>query len=239
MKRISIIFCCFLLLFSFLSVSALADENPYQPSAKECQELINKFIEKTKFIDGHKDYEFAMYCWDDIIYKQSFIQYGGTEAEWDSMSKYEKACYFLITILPRTFALSKNNAYFMESKQEFFRQAEMNIGLFEKAEGKDIVVEAIYEVWDWHWNNWVNHADFYNPYDYVMQKQPITTTTTSKTTTESDKNTATTSVVNSNGVKSFPAIIKGHLITFVLFLITGGVLLFVIMRNRRRNIDID
>ena len=173
------------------------------------------------------------------------------------MTQYQRACYSLLYLLPKSFILGENSSIYAADKNTFIKNLEVVQKPLEKISGGTQVYTAITEVWNWHWDNWETTRILYNPFEsYEFTELNITANDTelqgdtrsgeiTGDAGESPANPADKDIAdpprNIRGELSSPdnflKMIGDNKITLIIFIIAGITLFIVICRNRKKNLE--
>lgn len=213
-------------------------------------EMVNKFVEKTKFIEFESGYKNFINLWSGAVYKELYLtEKGSTEKSWNTMSKYQQACYTLLFLYPKTFILGTNSNIYATDRNTFIKNLDVPNMLLKNLSKGDAVYTALIEAWDWHWNNWSTKRLFINPfegvkYDETDKKESLNDfELTPQDKKEIQKDIANTKEVvkgeekrkNLASPNNFLDILKKNIVTLLILIIIGIAFLVVFLKNKKKN----
>lgn len=232
--------------------------NVYQEdpgTSKEEENIIDDFIDKTRFIENNDNFKIFLGNWSGAVYKKLYLEeQGKTPEDWENMTQYQRACYSLLYLLPKTFILGENSSIYAPDKNTFIKNLEVAQKPLEKLDKGTEVYAAITDVWAWHWDNWETSRIFYNPFEsYTFSGENNYANVNDSDLPETERdvfvevldNLRNINNVNpNNNVRSelsnpnnFLNILNDNKITLIVLVIAGIVLFVVIYRNRKKNYD--
>lgn len=232
-----------------------------QTNIMTADEVLNTFIEKTKFIADDKSYKTFLGNWSSASYKKVYLDIeGNTEESWDNMTTYEKACYSLLFTAPKSRILGGNSNTNASDRNVFLNGLQFAKQDLENISGGNAVYDAVVEVWDWHWDNWESKRTFVNLFenttydnsDVKLNGNDFELTDEEKAEIEkdtdiSDKNDS--SILDSSDLssderrselsssKNFLSIVLDNIVTIIVLVVVGVILLIVYLRNKKRNYE--
>lgn len=209
-------------------------------------QMIKTFVDRTQFIENDKAYANFIGNWAGAVYEKLFLAVdGNTQEQWTAMTKYERACYSLLFLYPKSVILNANSSYNSADKMEFLKNLDVAKMPLQNIKKGDEVYQVLLEAWEWHWANWVNDGRFINPYENI---------TYDKSNIEPDKDGIDIVAENQEKEKeldaaeirdklsspqNFMQIIKDHIFSILLLIGAGITVAIVAYRNKKKNYDND
>lgn len=204
------------------------------------EEVLNDFFQKVDFIKDDSSYNNFINNWASATYKEQFIAIkGNSEDKWNSMSKYEQACYSVLVTYPRMLILGVNSNVYAKDKDTFLKNLEVAKNPLLKLKNGDIVYNSIVEVWEWHWNNWTTSRVFKDPYEGTSYSRINADNGDNNNVGLADntKDDGKNLTKELSSKDNFLNIIKEHILSILILLVVGIVLGITIYKNRKKNID--
>jgi hypothetical protein len=229
-----------------------------EPDTINSANIIDGFIEKTRFIDGDDEYKIFLGNWAGAVYRKLYLEETDASAEdWDAMTQYQRACYSLLYLLPKNFILGENSGIYAADRNTFISNLEVVQKPLDKLSNGTDVYTAIAEVWGWHWENWESERLFCNPlesYEFagvnISENGSYTPEKTTSGEIDDVSEKALVNIENINAVDqprnirselssldNFLKIIGDNKITLIILAATGAVLAIIIYYNRKKNFD--
>lgn len=217
-------------------------------------EMVNKFVEKTKFIEHDSQYKDFISGCAGAVYKNLYLaEKGKTEESWNAMSKYQQACYSLLFLYPKTYMLGTNSNIYAADRNAFIKNLNIPNMLLKPTNKGDVVYNALVEAWDWHWNNWNTKRVFINPFEGVKYDETdkeeslndfeLKPQEKKEIMQEIQKDSKDVKAVV-NGIDkrkdlsnpdNFLNILKKNIITLIILVAIGIAFLIVFLKNKKKN----
>ena len=136
------------------------------------QEAIQKYqdyLEKVNFIDGNSDYDAFLDVYSGTMFKNYFLDADSmnSEAQWDSMSKYERFNYYILYVQPETIITKAE----VSQKSDFMKRLNSAKNMLETIPDGKNVSDALVDIWEWQWGKYEETGNVINFFEYFPKSK--------------------------------------------------------------------
>lgn len=223
-------------------------QNSSLETESDGEKIVEVFTEETQFIELEDDFDNFIGNWSGAVYERLFLSIDGNlQKQWDEMTGYERACYSLLFLYPKSIILNINNSYDLTDKEDFMKNLDVAKIPLENLDNGDKVYRALVKAWEWHWENWVEKGRFINPYENIpfhradRKKEERRTVLTVPDQEELPKEqieiAAEEMRSNLASPRNFLDILKDEVFSITILIITGILVAVTAYRHKNRNYE--